>query len=617
MMESRHEPQGALRLEDGTVLWRVWAPLSETVRLVIWRAGRREEIAMTQEDFGYHVCWLPEIDEGTRYAYKLTGDGEYPDPASRHQPEGVHLPSAVFFPETYHWSDDQWRGVPREDLVIYELHVGTFTPEGTLAAVAARLPELALLGVTALELMPVAQFPGDRNWGYDGVHPFAVQNSYGGPRALQRLIDTAHQAGMAVLLDVVYNHFGPEGNYLASFGPYLTDRYPTPWGRAINFDGPESDAVRQFVIDNARTWVRDFHADGLRLDAVHAIYDFSARHILADVQTAVQQEADRRNRTVHVIAESDLNDVRLVEPPALGGYGLDGVWSDDFHHGVHALLTGEQEGYYRDFGRAEHLVKTLNDVFVYDGTYSPFRRRRHGSKVGKLDRAQFVVAVQNHDQVGNRAAGERFGTLLAPEAQRLACGLLLLSPCVPLMFMGEEYGETAPFPFFCSFGDAELIEAVRRGRREEFANLAFRWKTEVPDPQDPGTFASAKLRWRWPEGSPHAQMRELYRDLLSARRRWPALRDRQHTAARLGAVHATEGGEPTVLILERGLGPALVACANLTSKDGSLPDLELAGRTMILSTEEPRYGGTRAVAQPVDGLRPYELLIFGPSEWRL
>jgi maltooligosyltrehalose trehalohydrolase len=617
MIEPRHEPQGAMRQKDGSVVWRVWAPRSKTVGLILHRGDGREEIAMVAEDFGYYTCRLLGIEEGTRYAYKLGDAGEYPDPASRFQPEGVHRPSAVFFPENYRWSDSRWRGVTREDLVIYELHVGTFTPEGTLTAITDRLAELASLGVTALELMPLAQFPGNRNWGYDGVHPFSVQNSYGGPRALQRLIDAAHGAGMAILLDVVYNHFGPEGNYFGVFGPYFTDHYRTGWGRAINFDGADSDAVRQLVIDNARMWVHDFHADGLRLDAVHAIYDSSARHILADIQAAVQEVADRHDRLVHVIAESDLNDVRLIEPVESGGHGLDGVWSDDFHHSVHALLTGEQDGYYRDFGGGTQLVKAYNDVFVYDGAYSHFRRRRHGNRVGELDRTQFVVAVQTHDQVGNRAVGDRFGTRLAPEAQRLACGLLLLSPCVPLLFMGEEYGETSPFPFFCSFGDAELIEAVRRGRRAEFADLAFTWKSEVPDPQSPETFASAKLQWRWPEGSRQGQLRALYGDLLAARRRWPALRDRRRTAARLQALATTDAGDDArVLILNRGDDPGLLAFANLTAKEALLRPADLGERTLILSTEQPRYGGRRTDGRPVETLLPFELMILGPREWR-
>ena len=364
-----------------------------------------------------------------------------------------------------------------------------------------------------------------------------------------------------MILDVVYNHFGPEGNYLANFGPYFTDRYRTPWGRAVNYDGPESDAVRQFVIDNACTWVRDFHVDGLRLDAVHAIYDLGPRHILAEIQS--RGAAGGRSRGPPGPRHCREQPERRPPGPIARARrlrALDGVWSDDFHHSVHALLTGQRDGYYLDFGRPSQLAKALRDVFVYDGCYSPFRRRRHGSRVGTIDRTRFVVCIQNHDQVGNRARGDRFAAMLPMAAQRLACGLLLLSPCVPLLFMGEEYGEQRPFPFFCSFGDPAIIEAVRRGRREEFAALAFQWGAEIPDPQAAETFAAAKLAWAWPEGSPHAQLRQLYQDLLAARRQWPALRDRRHTSARLLSTLASpsgrgaggEGiadGQPTVLML--------------------------------------------------------------------
>jgi maltooligosyltrehalose trehalohydrolase len=594
---------------------------------------------MTPEGDGYHVHRQPHAEEAAPYALKLADGRDYPDPASRWQPDGVHGPSAVFSPESYRWSDAAWHGIARDELVIYEVHVGTSTPQGTFAAMIPRLPELPALGVTAIELMPVAQFPGDRNWGYDAVYPYAVQNSYGGPRALQQLVDAAHQVGLAVFLDVVYNHLGPEGNYLGNFGPYFTDRYRTPWGMAVNYDGPQSDAVRQFVIDNARTWVRDFHVDGLRLDAVQTIFDLGPRHILAEIQAAVQREAARLGRLVHVIAETDQNDVRLIRPKERGGYGLDGVWNDDFHHSIHALLSGERDGYYLDFGEPAHVAKALSDVFVYDGCYSPFRRRRHGSRVGAIDRTRFVVCVQNHDQVGNRARGDRLGTIVAPAAQRLACGLLLLSPCVPLLFMGEEYGEQRPFPFFCSFDDPVVVEAVRRGRRQEFADLAFQWGTDIPDPQAPETFAAAKLDWTWPEGSPHAQIRRLYQDLLAARRRWPALRDRRHTKARLLAESChpersschpersschpersschperSEGSpsdsdeilrcaqddnrpatdsRPALLVLERGGDDGLLAVANLTAQHESMPRLALDGRKVLLSTEDARYGGSR------------------------
>ena len=458
MMEPRHEPQGALLDADGSILWRLWAPKSERVLLVIGAGTDRREISMTAEPFGYHTHRASGIREGFRYAFKLSDGQEFPDPASRWQPDGVHRPSAVFSPAAFTWTDRNWRGVRREDLVFYELHVGTFTPAGTFDAIIPRLSELAALGITAIELMPIAQFPGERNWGYDGVYPYAVQNSYGGPRALQRLVDAAHQRGLAVFLDVVYNHLGPEGCYFNQFGHYFTNHYHTPWGAAINFGDAYSDPVRQFFIDNARVWIRDFHIDGLRLDAIHAIYDASALHILAEIRAAVHRIGKEQNRAVHVVAESNLNDVRVVNPPERGGHGLDGAWSDDFHHSVHALLTGERDGYYQDFGEPEQLVKALNNVYVYDGCYSPFRRRRHGSSVGTTDRTRFIVALQNHDQIGNRAMGDRLSTLLPPAAQRLAAGLMLLSPFVPLMFMGEEYGETRPFPFFCSFGDPDLVE---------------------------------------------------------------------------------------------------------------------------------------------------------------
>jgi maltooligosyltrehalose trehalohydrolase len=613
--EPEHKPQGAMLQNDGHVCWRVWSPLSDNVSLVLFLPEGREEAIMTPEGHGYFVHQRRHENDTLRYMYKLSDGGEFPDPASRWQPEGIHRPSALFFPESYTWSDKGWRGVSADDLVIYELHVGAFTPEGTFEAIIPRLKELSSLGVTAIEIMPIAQFSGDRNWGYDGVHPFAVQNSYGGPHAFQRLIDAAHYNHLAVILDVVYNHIGPEGNYFAKFGPYFTDRYHTPWGKAVNFDGPDSDPVRQFVIDNACAWVRDFHVDGLRMDAVQTIYDFSARHILADVKEAVKQDADSQGRIVHVVAETNQNDVRLINRPEQGGYGLDAVWSDDFHHSVHALLTGERDGYYQDFGHAEDLAKSYNRVFVYDGCYSPFLRRRHGSQVGSLERTRFVVCVQNHDQVGNRAQGDRFGSILSPSAQRLACGLLLLSPCVPLLFMGEEYGERRPFPFFCSFSDAGLIEAVRRGRREEFAALRFDWSVEIPDPQSPETFLSAKLAWAWPDGSLQAKHRRLYEDLLAARRQWPALRDREHTNARLiDADLDNQDGRPSILLLERGGENGLLALANLSAKTAIYPHLELAGKHVMLSTEYVRYGGSRLECQSSDRLLPHEMLVLGGSK---
>ena len=617
MEDFRHELQGAIWQPDGSVTWRVWAPLSKTVELVTWHGEERDESTMEPNLFGYFVSHRDGVEDGTRYAYKLADDHEYPDPASRWQPEGVHRPSAVFLPERFTWTDHAWRGVRREDLVIYELHVGTFTPEGTLDAMVCRLPELASLGVTALELMPLAQFPGNRNWGYDGVHPYAVQNSYGGPRALQRLVDAAHHCGLAVLLDVVHNHLGPEGCYFARFGPYFTDRYRTPWGEAINFDNADSDAVRQFFVSNARAWVRDFHLDGLRFDAVQTIYDSSAQHILAEIELAIEEEAASQSRILHAIAESDLNDVRLVRPRCEGGYELDAAWSDDFHHAVHSLLSGQQDGYYMDFGRPEDVADAMDRIYVYDGRYSRYRRRRHGNRVGDVDRTQFVFCIQNHDQVGGQPGGNRLVDLVSPEAMRLACGLLMLSPCTPLLFMGEEYGETRPFPFFCSFEDPELIEAVRRGRRAEFAAMAFDWPVELPDPQDPATFARAKLQWSWPDGSPQAQLRQLYADLLAARRQWPPLQDRADTSVRLESANPVDAQSAAVpvLVIERGTGARIVALANLSPRCALMPPVDLGDGVRLLTTEDPRYGGNRDLAEPIERLLPYEMLIVRPSQW--
>ncbi|MFZ5828684.1 MAG: alpha-amylase family glycosyl hydrolase, partial [Planctomycetota bacterium] len=452
---------------------------------------------------------------------------------------------------------------------------------------------------------PVHQFPGGRNWGYDGVHAFAVQNTYGGPRALQRLVDAAHREGLAVVLDVVYNHFGPEGNYLGKFGPYFSDRYHTPWGSAVNFDTPGSDPVRWHFIDNALYWVRHFHVDGLRLDATHEIYDHGPLHILEELQAAVQREAGRRQWPVHVVAESDRNDPRLIRAAEQGGYALDGTWSDDFHHAVHALLTGDRTVYYRDFGSLDQLAKGFRDAFVFDGQFSEYRGRRQGRPVGDLDRRKFVVCVQNHDQVGNRPQGDRLSQMLPPAALRLACGVMLISPYVPLLFMGEEYGEQRPFPFFCSFLDRHLVRAVRRGRRAGFAG-----ELRVPDPQAERTFRSAVLTWQWPEGSWQAAIRRLYCDLLRARRRWDALRDRGPARSRL---LAADGNQPCLMV-ERGAEGALLAVANCSAVELPLPSIGGNRPPLRLSTESACYGGTRSDGDDPRTLLPYEMLIYGVEE---
>ena len=377
------------------------------------------------------------------------------------------------------------------------------------------------LGVTAIELMPVAQFPGNRNWGYDGTYLFAPQNSYGGPNGLKSLVKACHRTGLAVILDVVYNHLGPEGNYLGEYGPYFTDRYKTPWGPGLDFDGPGSDEVRQLIINNALYWVTEYHIDGLRIDAVHGIFDFSARHILDEIRESVHQQAKRMGRHMVVIAESDLNDVRVIDPPSKGGYGLDAQWNDDFHHCLHTILTGERNGYYQDFGDVNQFAKALREGFVYDGQYSPYRRRRHGSSSKHLPSSKFVVFSQNHDQVGNRLKGDRLSTLVSLEALQLAAGSVLLSPNIPLLFMGEEYGEEAPFLYFVSHSDEGTIDAVRRGRREEFD--AFGWGMEIPDPQDETTFLGSKIDLGLRHNGRHRILFEFYKTLIWLRKEIPSL----------------------------------------------------------------------------------------------
>jgi maltooligosyltrehalose trehalohydrolase len=511
-------PLGA-RLDGGRCTFGVWAPSAERVELHL-RSPAEGTLPMTRRPDGYFVAEVAELAPGARYTFLLDGAKDLPDPASRHQPDGVHGPSAVV-PFTYDWTDAAWKGLPLDRYVIYELHVGTFTREGTFDAIVPRLAALAELGITAIELMPLAQFPGQRNWGYDGVLPFAVQHSYGGPDGLKRLVDACHEAGLAVVLDVVYNHLGPEGNRLGEFGPYFTERYHTPWGRALNFDGAHSDEVRRYFIENALQWIDEFHIDALRLDAIHAILDTSARPFLQELASDVHARARQLARHVHLIAESDLGDPRVVRSPSLGGHGLDAHWIDDFHHALHAALTGETQGYYVDFGRPEQLAEALHGGYVYKGQYSRSRQRRHGAQPSGLRPAQLVVCAQNHDQVGNRMLGERLSELVDFERLKLAAAAVLLSPFTPLLFMGEEYGERAPFPYFVSHTDPELVEAVRRGRREEFAS--FEWAGQPPDPQAEETFASAILDWQARDGGEHAVLLRVYRTLLALRREERAL----------------------------------------------------------------------------------------------
>ncbi|MFZ0132692.1 MAG: malto-oligosyltrehalose trehalohydrolase [Desulfobacterales bacterium] len=514
---------GATALNGGRCRFEVWAPLAESVEVHLVGAEERR-CAMDRRAAGYFTTVLDEVPAGARFLYRLQYAGskvlERPDPASRHQPGGVHEPSEVVTAE-FDWQDRGWHGLPLDRYVIYELHVGTFSRQGTFAGVVRHLDELADLGVTAIELMPIAQFPGGRNWGYDGVYPFAAQNSYGGPQGLKELVNACHRRGLAVVLDVVYNHIGPEGNYLRDFGHYFTDFYHTPWGEAVNFDGSHSDEVRRFFTENALQWLDEFHIDALRLDAVHAIMDFSARPFLEELVRAVHRRAREVNRRFYLIAESALNDTRIIRPREVGGFGLDAQWNDDFHHSLRTALTDERSGYYRDYNGLENLAKAWREGYVYSGGYSAFRQRAFGNSSRNVPARQLVVFAQNHDQVGNRMLGERLSELVSFEKQKLAAGLVLLSPFVPLIFMGEEYGETAPFLYFVSHGDPGLVQAVREGRRREIE--AFGWQEEPPDPQAEGTFDKSRLNRSLLQEDRHRTLHDFYRELLGLRARTSAL----------------------------------------------------------------------------------------------
>ena len=472
--------------------FRVWAPLARQVLLRLENGPalpmQREEDGEDKDDGSFRL--LAPARAGDRYFYQVDENQIVPDPVSRFLPEGVHGPTEIVDPTAFRWTDASWKGMALRDYILYELHVGTFTPEGTFAGVIRRLEYLKRLGITVLELMPVAAFPGRRNWGYDGASPYAVQSSYGGPDELKRLVDAAHARGLAVVLDVVYNHLGNEGNYLHLFGPYFTSRHRTPWGNAVNFDDAGSAGVRRYFVQNALYWIREYHMDGLRLDAIQTIRDDSAYHIVEEIRDRVKELAAGLGREVCVIAETDTNDARLVRPKQSGGFALDAIWSDDFHHAMHTLLTRETTSYYQDFGRVEQVVRALNEGFAFQGEHFQYWDAPRGTSSSGAPLPAHVIALQNHDQIGNRARGERLGHLVSAGARRMAAALLLLAPQTPLLFMGEEYGETAPFQFFTSYGDPALRQAVREGRPREFPH--FR-REEVPDPEDPQTFARSRL----------------------------------------------------------------------------------------------------------------------------
>ena len=562
-------------LPGSTTEFRVWAPNAREVKLRV--VDGRADLPMRRQDDGSFTA-NASASPDTCYFYVVDDNKPVPDPVSRFLPKGVHGPTEIMAPDAFNWTDHGWPGLDLHDYILYELHVGTFTPQGTFDGVIEKLDYLRDLGTSVIEIMPVAAFPGARNWGYDGVSPYAVQASYGGPDGLKRLVNAAHAKGLAVMLDVVYNHLGNEGNYLRQFGPYFTSRHHTPWGDAINFDGSGSAGVRRYFIDNALYWVQQYHLDGLRLDAVQTIKDDSQPHILAEIQDNVQQLANEVGRKVCVIAETDENDTRYTRPVSQGGMGLNAVWSDDFHHAVHAYLTDERQGYYQDFGRKEQIVRALNDGFVFQGEYFEFWKAERGTPVSGMPLPAHVISIQNHDQVGNRAKGDRLTTLVPRGARKMAAALLLLAPHTPLLFMGQEYDEAVPFQFFTDYGDPFLQKAVSEGRRKEFKD--FRWD-EVPDPQDRVTFERSKLTWDL--GGDHADMLRFYHDLIALRREL-VMNGERTCRAKLRM-------DGAIVMQVPAKDPQVVVVAEFPGSAHGSADIEAAGTwTRILFVEEDDYG---------------------------
>lgn len=547
----------------------LWAPSAKSVALKF----EGTLYAMARCSSGWWSIELTSAEHGMPYAFVLDDDGAfYPDPRSSWQPEGVHAASCIYDHARFVWSDHGWQAPPLSSAIIYELHIGSFTEQGTLDAAVKRLDYLIELGITHVELMPVAAFDGEYGWGYDGVALFAPHEPYGGPDALKHFVDACHAKGLAVLLDVVYNHFGPSGNYTGKFGPYLTGGHSTPWGGAVNLEGSGSHEVRRFYCDNALAWFRDYHFDGLRLDAVHAFVDRSAIHFLEQLSTEVATLSAQLGRRLVLIAESDLNDPRIVTPREANGYGMDAQWSDDFHHALFGTLTGEVQGYYQDFGSLAQLAKSLMANFAYDGIYSAYRGRIHGRSAAHISSHRFLGYIQNHDQVGNRALGERLHHLINLERAKVAAAVVLTAPFVPMLFQGEEFAASTPFQYFADHHDPQLARAVSEGRRREFA--VFGWKPEeIPDPEAPETFKRCKLDWAEIHQSVHAEMLQWYKQLIRLRRTTPELNDGEphHTAVRFDE-------ESQWMVMQRG---SVQVICNLAKKKQLFP---IAADSVLLLT---------------------------------
>ena len=598
-----------VNFSNGRAEVRVWAPNANRVdvRLVENNSGL---INLQKQDFGYWYASTDKLKPNDLYQITLDEENDLPDPAALAQADTVHGPSVAIDLGDFNWTDGQWNNIPLEDYILYELHTGTFTPEGTFAGIIEKLGYLKELGVNAIEIMPVTQFPGNRNWGYDGVLPFAVQNSYGGAAGLQKLVDACHSHGIAVVLDVVYNHMGPEGNYLENFGPYFTAKYNTPWGNAINFDDAGCDGVREFFIENALMWFRDFHIDALRLDAVHAIKDFSATHILREIKLRLDELIQHTGRKHYLIVELDLNDTRFIRPLEKEGFGMDAQWVDEFHHALRVSAGGEPTGYYSDFNGVEHLAKSYRDAYVYDGQYSLHRDKKFGIKAEDCSGKQFIVFSQNHDQVGNRMLGERSAELFSFEMQKLMAGAVIFSPYLPMLFMGEEYAETQRFQYFVSHTDPELAEAVRKGRKQEFA--AFHAEGEAPDPMAEETFENSKLQWNLLSKESHQTMLKFYKELISLRKIQPALKQLNREQLRV-----EHNADKKVVILRRWTEEQQIICLMNFSQQNKhvIIPAETSSWTMVLDSASPDWGGPKASPSEVSSngkleLSPESFLVY-------
>ncbi len=600
---------GSNYLGDGRCEFTVWAPAHEEVALQLVSPAHRL-LPMQKDEWGYFRVVAEDIEPGTLYFYKLSGEEERPDPASHSQPKDVHGPSEVVAHSNMTWTDAGWSGIPLEEMIIYELHVGTFTPEGTFESIIPRLGELYKFGVNAIELMPIGQFPGNRNWGYDGVFPYAAQNSYGGPQGLKKLVDAAHQQGISIILDVIYNHFGPEGNCMSDYGPYFTASYKTAWGNAINFDNAYSYGVRNYFLENALYWFENFHIDALRLDASDHIFDIGVKHFLQELAENVDALSKKQGRKLYLTAENDLSDPKVIRPIESGGYGIDAQWNDAFHHCLHTLLTGEKAGYYEDYGTCQQMAKALKESFVYSGQYSPFRKKFHGSDSSAIPGHQFVVFTQNHDQIGNRVLGERLSHLVSFESLKLAAGVLLLSPNIPLIFMGEEYAEDSPFLYFVSHTDPDLVTVVREGRKKDFAE--FHVKGEFVDPFSPETFNKCQLNWEKRQEGKHKVILQLYQYLIQLRRTIPALKklDKQN-------LEACVIEEDKLLFLHRWNQNSQIFCVmNFNNKDVNFKAIPPSSNWQkILDSSELKWMGSGSTLP--DQVRQEQVLTIRPQSFAL